>query len=229
MKTAKIVLLLVLVAHSRISVAQVAVHDPVNYTALAKILMETYKRYQQLQQMISSAENQQQLLSAVHSGLENSMGLLVALPIEDNAILEDIGSFSKSYAKIKDIYGEVPYSQLAGMHNLHDNTVAESILMISNAKKYAETQEKNAKIFRKQARTASPKGASRMAVEGNAMILDGLSQLVRLQSQTLKTQSERLALATHHSKNKTISHQKVGSELKNAFKNIKIGSSLPRF
>ena len=196
---------------------------------LVKILSENYKRYKQIKSMIDQAKDRKRFLELLNSGIENSIGILDSLPIKDEGLLSDLKSFKKSYDTIMDIYGKVPKSKEAALQMLHDQTVAESLRMINDFKMYAKKQEENSVQFISNGRTASPKGAQRMAVESNAMILKSMSQMMRLETQNLKMQSELLALRNKEEKKSVQSYNQVNLAFKNAFKKFRPTKGFIRF
>jgi hypothetical protein len=161
---------------------------------LLQILAENIKHYYQLQQMIGQARSTEDYLRLVNSGLDNSMGLLTTLPVKDENILADIRSFKQALGTVENIYGNIPKSKEQALHLLNDQTVAESIRMANSFKHYSEVQEENSVRIAIQSRQASPKGAARMQAETSAQILGSISQLIRLNTQMLKQQSEQFAM-----------------------------------
>src|SRR5207253_1168515 len=131
-----------------------------------------------------------QYLRWINQGLDNSIGLLGSLPIKDEKILADLREFRTAMGKVEGLYGQVPKSPEEALQLLHDQTVAESLRMANSFKEYSETQEKNSELIAIEAREASPKGAARMQAEMSAEILKSLSQLIRVNTQMLKLQSE---------------------------------------
>lgn len=196
---------------------------------LIQILSENIKRYQQLKNMIGDAKRHRRWLKDIHQGLENASGLLESLPVKDEKILSQLRSFNKSVRTIEEIYGEIPKSKEEVVQRLHDNTVAESLRMIHDFQKYAEKQESNAIVLSSNSRSASPKGAARIAATTNAEILNSLSQLIRLNSQMLKLQGENLALSNKLGKSQVVSYQKVNTTLEKNFKGFKPNMRLPKF
>lgn len=95
---------------------------------------------------------------------------------------------------MEELYGLVPKSSDSALHKLHDATVAESLKLSNQVKDYAEMQEMNANNVFIQSASASPKGAERMNAQTSAQILHSLNQLIRLNGQMLKLQSETMAL-----------------------------------
>ena len=156
-----------------------------NAVYLAKILEENYRRYQQLKMMIDQAKNQGEYLRLLNQGLENSIGL----PVKDERILDDLGSFQNALSTIEKIYGQIPKSAESATQILHDQTVAESLKMVNASKEYSKLQEENALKISIQTRQASPKGAARMTAETSAQILHTLNQILRINGQILKLQS----------------------------------------
>jgi len=209
--------------------AQWAVIDASQIAQTAKMISDNYQRYMMLVKIFKNAKAETDLIRAINQGIENTTGLLHSLPIKDEGFLAGLDSFNESYSKISEIYGAIPKSPEMLMQRLHDNTIAESLKMLTFSKKYAKAQESNAETISVQSRSASPKGAARMAAESNAQILHGISQLIRLQGQSLKMQSEEFALKNNREKLSSGNHNKINAQFAKAFKTIKVGGNLPRF
>ena len=196
---------------------------------LVKILDENIKRYQQLQAMIGQSKEHYEYLRAIHSGLENSIGLLESLPVKDEKILAELATFRKSLDMVNNIYGTVPKSKEARLHTLHDKTIAESLRMINSFKEFSRQQEENSVRLSVLGREASPKGAARMQVETSAQILKSLNQLIRLNTQMLKLQSESIAASNKKSKDNVRRFQKAKQDLGKGFKSLRFNPHLFRY
>lgn len=196
---------------------------------LLQILQENIQHYYQLQQMIQQGRNADQYLRMINAGLDNSIGLLRSLPIKDEKLLGELQGFKQALGKIEQLYGKVPKSAEQESQLLHDQTVAESLRMTNGFKSYAEIQEKNSEIIAIQSREASPKGAARMQAEMSANILNSLAQLIRVNTQMLKLQSEGLAMNNKASKEGVAQYQKISKDLGNGFSNFNPDMKLTRF
>lgn len=196
---------------------------------LLQILSENIKQYYQLQQMIKNGSDQMSFLRILNQGIDNSIGLLESLPIKDEKVLSDIKEFKKAIQKVEGLYGAIPKSPEEALQLLHDQTVAESLRMATSFKEYSEVQEKNSQVIASQARIASPKGAVRMQAETSAEILRSLSQLIRLNTQMLKLQSEQLAMDNKLSKQGVANYQKVHRDLGRGFSKFKPDMKLVTF
>ncbi len=196
---------------------------------LMQILSENIRRYYQLQQMIQQGRDADQYLRWINAGIDNSIGILQSLPIKDEKVLADLREFKAALGKIEHLYGRVPKSPEDALQILHDQTVAESLRMANDFKEYSVAQEKNSELIALQARDASPKGAVRMQTETSAQILKSLSQLIRLNTQMLKLQSEQLAFANKQSKDGVTNFQKVSRDLGSGFSNFNPDMKLVRF
>lgn len=208
--------------------AFIDVSGPAQLVQLMKILMEARARYQQLNTMINGAKKHSEYIKALNKGIENTEGLLRGLPVKDEGVLAGLGNFRSALNAISNIYGKIPESPEKAMHTLHDETVAESLKMVDDIKKYAKTQEENSNIIRIQSRSASPKGAARISAESNALLLESISQLIRLETQNLKLQSEILARTNKKDKSIVRNYQQVNKGLDKAFKDIKPTSKFIR-
>ena len=196
---------------------------------LVKILDENHKRYQQLKLMMDQAKMSDSYLRTVHQGLENVTGILNSLPIKDQGVLSEIRNFNQSIKTIYQIYGQIPKSKEEVLHRLHDQTVAESLRMVNSFKDYSQSQESNSASLKRQSQIASPKGAARATAVSNALILESINQLIRLQSQSLKMQSELLAMKNKRHKASVTSYQEVDKHFGSAFKNLKRQTEFIKF
>lgn len=200
-----------------------------NAAYLAKILAENIKRYQQLKMMIDQAKSNDQYLRLINHGIENSIGLMNSLPVKDERVLGELKSFQSAMQSVQNIYGSIPKSEEAALQMLQDQTVAESFKMVNASKEYSKLQEENAEKISIQSREASPKGAARMNAEVNAQILHTLNQLLRVNGQILKLQSETLAMNNKEGKDSIVGHQKLKNDMKSGLTSFKGSFNLPRF
>lgn len=196
---------------------------------LAKILVENVKRYQQLRMMIKQVKNRDQYIRLLNAGIENSIGLLESLPIKDQKILGELKNFKQSFDTVQNIYGSIPKSPEEALQRLQDQTVAESINMANSLKEYSKKQERNALNISEQSRRASPKGASRMNTQVNAQILHTLNQLLKVNGQILKLQSEMFALKNKEGKESVGNFQKVNDSIANGKNYIPYDFDMPKF
>lgn len=200
-----------------------------NAVYLAKILAEDIKRYQQLKMMIDQAKGNDKYMRFINQGLENSIGLMNSLPVKDERILGELLSYQSALKSVNNIYGAIPKSEEAALQLLNDQTVAESFKMVNASKEYSKMQEENALKISIQSREASPKGAARMNAEVNAQILHTLNQLLRVNGQILKLQSESLAMTNKEGKDSIVGHQKLKRDIKTSLGRFKGDFNLPKF
>ena len=196
---------------------------------LLQILAESIKQYYQLKALIEQGADQMGYLRFINAGIDNSIGLMESLPIKDEKILAELREFKSAMQKVDTLYGKIPKSPEEALHFLHDQTVAESLRMANSFKDFSDLQEKNSQIIAVQARQASPKGAARMQAETSAEILRSLSQLIRLNTQLLKLQSEQLAMTNKISKDGVANFQKVNQDLGSGFAKFKPDMKLVKF
>lgn len=196
---------------------------------LLKILAEDFRRFEQLRMMLQQSKDANDYLRVVNAGIDNSIGLLQSLPIEDDKLLAELKDIKGTIEKVGILYGRVPKSPEETLQLLHDQTVAESLRMANSFKDFSKVQEKNSEVIAAQARVASPKGAARMQAETSAEILRSLSQLIRLNTQLLKMQSEQFAMNNKASKDGVSNFQKVNQDLGSGFSNFKPEMKLVKF
>ena len=196
---------------------------------LIEILSENIKRYEQLKTVIEQGKDAEQLLRVLNEGIDNASGLLSSLPIKDEGVLSQLGEFKQAMDKVREIYGAIPKGNESALFRLHDETVSEGFKMINESREYARAQEKNAKKVFIQAASASPRGAQRMTAQMSAQILHALNQLLRVNSQILKLQSERLAHETKGGKDSTRHFNRMNHDIEQTFEQYKVSNRFPRF
>ena len=199
----------------------------INTPYLIQILLENVKRYEQLREVIRHGENTEELLRVLNEGINNASGLLESLPI-DNKDLESLAHYQDSLRDIEKNYGSIPKGKEAPLFHRHDKTASEGIEMAKSSKGYAKRQEHNAESVFQQAPRASMVGAQRMTAQTSAQILHVLNQLLRVNSQILKMQSERFAGETKEGKDSTRHFNRFNKDLEQAFKKFEISKKFPR-
>ncbi|MBF0298167.1 MAG: hypothetical protein HQK51_05570 [Oligoflexia bacterium] len=196
---------------------------------LAKILVQSIKQYEQLRLIIAQGKGNEYLLRTINDGINNAQGLLQSLPVQGDGVLDEIKRSRNSYSLIEDLYGETEKSSEGKLLELHDKTVAESIKMAVSLDDYAKTQEENSKMIFRQSESASPKGAMRMNAQVNSQILHTLSQLLKVNGQTLKLQSEILGLNNKNEKESLKHFRKINMDISNNQLNSKLDFKLNKF
>lgn len=200
-----------------------------NYAYLIKIYAENVKRFYQLKQMIEQADRHDKYIRLLNEGLNNATGLMQVLPIKDENILAQLRNFQDSLKKVEEIYGLVPKSSDSELQTLHDSTIAESFKLSNAVKEYSERQELNATNIFIQSNSASPKGAERMNAQASAQILHSINQLIKVNGQMLKLQSESFAYTNKEGKDSSEGFNKTRSDLEKAMKKLKPTYGFPRF
>ena len=100
---------------------------------------------------------------------------------------------------------------------------------MNESKVYAEQQEQNAVKIIAESRGASPKGAARISAQTSAEILHTLNQLLKINGQMLKLQSEQLAVRNKEDKDSVRHFQKVRVDVGTSAKNYQANLSFPKF
>ena len=196
---------------------------------LLRLISENVKRYKQLEKMIDQSENREEYLRLINRGLDNVRGIISTLPVKDGKLLEELKDLKEVTRKLEKIYGAIPEGGETEMLRLHDKSVAESISLINDSKRYAKRQERNSDNILRQAAVASPKGAQRMAAAGNSQILHALSQLIRINGQILKLQSEILASENKRGKDSLEHFNRFNEGMKKSFSGLGRNRQFPRF
>ncbi|MCB0308577.1 MAG: hypothetical protein KDD48_04340 [Bdellovibrionales bacterium] len=196
---------------------------------LIKLVAESTKRAQQLRQMIQQNREYQQYLRNLNHGVDQVNGVLSTLPIEDERVLKEVTSMRDALKTIERLYGKTPPSAEAQIQTLHDKSIAESLKMNVNISQYAKHQEQNALKFSSMANSMSPKGAARMSAQTNAQILHTLNQLLKVNGQMLKLQSEKLAIDNKQGKDSVSHFNAIGEDLKTSGDLFNHNFTLPEF
>ena len=200
-----------------------------NYAYLVKIYLENVKRFHQINMMIDQQNKHDQYIRILNEGLNNATGLIQVLPIKDEQILSQLRDFQTALKKVEEIYGLIPKSSDAELQKLHDQTIAESFKMSTTLKDYADRQELNATNIFIQSASASPKGAERMNAQTSAQILHSINQLIKVNGQLLKLQSESFALTNKGGKDSTEGFNKAKNDLEKAMRKMKPQFGFPKF
>lgn len=200
-----------------------------NYVYLIKIYQENLKRFIQIKEMIDQARSHDDYIRALNSGLNNAIGLAQVTPLADDQILRSLSQFQDALKKVEEIYGLIPKSSDEALHKLHDMTIAESLKLANTLQDYALIQEKNAANVFYQSTTASPKGAERMNAQMSAQVLHSINQLIKVNGQMLKMQSESLAFTNKQDKDQTAGFNKTSKDLRGGMNEFKPNYTFPRF
>jgi hypothetical protein len=200
-----------------------------NYAYLIKIYHENLKRFIQMREMIQQARSHDQYIRVLNEGLNSAMGVSSVLPLKDDQILNQLRQFQDALRKVEEIYGIVPKGSDSELHKLHDMTIAESLKLANILQDYSLQQEQNATAVFYQSSQASPKGAERMNAQMSAQILQSVNQLIKVNGQMLKMQSESLAFANKQDKDSTAGFNKTTNEFKESMMKFKPNYKFPRF
>ncbi len=200
-----------------------------NYAYIIKIYQENLRRYMQLKEMIDQARSHDQYVRALNEGLNNAIGVAEVLPIQNDQVLNQLRLFQDALKKVEQIYGIVPKGSDSELHKLHDQTIAESLKLANALQEYSYLQEQNANAVFRQSSQASPKGAERMNAQTSAQILHSVNQLIKVNGQMLKMQSESLAFTNKQDKDSTAGFNRTTNDFKGSMMKFKPNYSLPRF
>lgn len=200
-----------------------------NYAYLVKIYQENLRRYIQLREIMQQARSQENLIRTINAGLDNAIGVMQVLPLKDDRILSQLLEFQGALKKVEELYGMTPKSADEALHRLHDQTIAESLKLNNVLQEYSLAQERNASTVFIQSTRASPKGAERMNAQMNAQILHSVNQLIKVNGQMLKLQSESMAFDNKKDKDSTAGFNKTSDEFRGSLRRFKPNYSLPRF
>ena len=210
------------------SVSAIGVDGAMTTPYLVKILVESVKQYEEIKKVYATSKEHTDMVRFLNEGISETLGLLEDLPLELRG--EDvlaIRSFQGAMNEVERLYGETPQGMGEELLRLHDRSVAESIKMSQALKDYSKLQEKSARDMVRQAPSLSPKGASRMNLEAQAAILHTLNQILRVNGQMLKIQSEILAASNKKAKGSLGQFHKVVHDMNYSLKDFKPSFGVP--
>lgn len=196
---------------------------------LIQIIMQAIKQYNEMKAILQQAKDTKALLKSLNEGMDTAINLIRALPLKDEKILGDLKNYQDALREIRRLYGDVPMGPESSMYNTHDQTIAESIKLVNAIQEYATVQEKNADQIGDSSNYMSPKGSARMNARTNAAVLHTLNQILRINGQYLKLQSESLGITTKAEKEQTFHYQKVNNDIKRNFRSFDGDFKVPRF
>ena len=197
---------------------------------LSKILQQSIYQLEQLRKITGTNEETLRLLRDTNRGLHEAMY------VEDtiNRTLK-AGTFSKlrnlneSIHAVQSLYGRIPKTSEAKLQKKTDLTVAESLHLHNEAFKYAKRIDHEAQKMKHYAHRASQVGATKTLLEGQAVMIHTLNQILRTNAALLKIQTQKLALENKVNKRHSKQFQVQYSELGRAFKNLTPNYELTSF
>ncbi len=197
---------------------------------LSKILQQSIYQLEQLRQITGVGEETLNILR------ETNRGVHEAIYIKDsiNRTLK-AGTFSKlknlneTINTVKNLYGRIPKTSQSELQKKNDLTVAENFQHHNEVYKYAKNTDEIAQRIKHYSHKASYVGATKTLLEGQAVIIHTLNQILRTNASLLKIQSQMLALYNKNQKINSRQFQVQYSELGNAFKNLNYNYNLAYF
>lgn len=196
---------------------------------LTKLLAQSVQQHEALKLILEKTKSHQELVKSLNKGIDDAYGMISTLPIQDERLLQELKNIKKATKKVEDIYGAIPSGPDKTMQLLHDNTIAESFKMSGAVNDYAKKQEGNSKIITNLSKDASPNGARKMNVRVNAEMLHTLNQILKINAQILKMQSENFALINKDSKESSAHNNKANHDLFSSFRNFQGDFNVPSF
>ena len=197
---------------------------------LSQILQKSILQLKQLQKITGTNEETLRILKDTNRGLHEAMYVGESI----NRTLK-AGTFSKlrnlneSIHAVKTLYGRIPKTNEAELQRKTDLTVAESFQFHNEAFKYAEQVDNEARRMKNYAHRSSGAGAMKTLLQGQAVLIHTLNQLLRTNASLLKIQTQRLALINKNQKLHSRQFQVQYSELGEAFKNLSPSYDLASF
>ncbi len=197
---------------------------------LSKILQQSISQLTQLQKITGTNKETLKLLQNTNRGLHQAMY------VEDtiNKTLK-AGTFFKlknlneSIDAVKNLYGRIPKTSESELQKKTDLTVAESFHLHNEAFRYANKTDVQAQKIKHYAHRASKTGATKTLLEGQAVMIHVLNQILRTNASLLKIQTQRLAFHNKENKLNSRQFQVQYSELSHAFDNLKYSYNLNSF
>lgn len=197
---------------------------------LSQILQQSIYQLEQLRQITGTGEESLKILRNANRGLNEAMYMKESVNrLKNPGSFSDLRNINEAIYTVKNLYGRIPKTSEAKLQKKTDLTVAESLHHHNEAFKYAKETDGEALRMKNYAHRASQAGATKTLLEGQALMIHTLNQILRTNASLLKIQTQRLALQNKTSKNHSRQFQVQYSELGEAFKNLDPNYTLSLF
>ncbi len=194
---------------------------------LAKIFQNSIYQLEQLRSITSAGQEATDILRKANHGVHEALYLKNNIDqVLKSGTFSNIRDIKEMIGNVKKLYGQIPKTSESLLQKKTDLTVAESLHLHNQAFKYAKTTDKKASKMKHYAHRASQSGATKTLLEGQAVMIQTLNQILRTNAALLKIQTQGLALKNKDAKNQARQFQVQYKQLGGAFKNLKPNYSL---
>lgn len=185
---------------------------------LSQILTQTIEQLAQLREIVSSAQNEIEIMKNINEGLDDALLSLKEISPElDPGMFKDWRSVSRAMNGIEKIYGTSLNVKDSDLYKLNDTAVAEAVVLNNRLFKNAEEGDKIGRQIRQQVQHASPKGAQKITAQSLGYLLEVQSNSLRAQAKSIKLQAQSLARVNKIDKERSKIIQNTVSEINEAF------------
>ncbi len=197
---------------------------------LSKILQQSIYQLEQLRQITGVNKKTLQLLKETNRGIHEAMYVKdIANRTLKAGTFSKLRNLNETVHAVKNIYGRIPKTSEANLQKKTDLTVAESFQFHNEVFKYASQVDHEATRMKHYAHRASQAGAMKTLLQGQAVLIHAVNQLLRTNASLLKIEAQKLALTNKNQKRYSRQFQVQYSELGQAFKNLKPNYNLASF
>ncbi len=194
---------------------------------LARIFQNSIYQLEQLRSITNAGKETTNILREANRGVNQALYLQQTINHNLKAgTFSDISNMKEMILTVKNLYGSIPKTSQSKLQKKTDLTVAESFKLHNEAFKYAKAVDKEASKMKRYAHRASQAGATKTLLEGQAVMIHTLNQILRTNAALLKIQTQGLALKNKDAKNQARQFQVQYKQLGNAFKKLKPNYSL---
>ncbi|MEQ1875503.1 MAG: hypothetical protein ABL958_02580 [Bdellovibrionia bacterium] len=171
---------------------------------LLEILANAIKQLVQMQEIVSIAQGDSNLLKRVNKDIEHALTEIRAM----QTLVRDTTEIGKSKDpqeilwRLRNVYGQLPrIGDLAGF-TFNDNVAGTGLAVDNDTHIHASNIDQAAVNLQKQAVSASPGRAQQLTAQSQTTILHSLAQLERSNATLIRVASAELAIENGREKNR---------------------------
>lgn len=197
---------------------------------LLEILANSVSQLYQLYEMVQNGQQTLYLMRDLHRGINDALGVVsIIREHPDAGMYGDWTTVERALRNLQSIYGSVPQSANADIHQNTDRSVAEAINLNNNLFAYADELDRVGERIDNHSRSVSPKGAAKLTAQSLGVVVRAMNQQLRAQAASLKLQAQSLAVKNRQDKEETREFVKTTSTLSASMKHHNSQFQTPRF
>jgi len=168
---------------------------------LGQILLNAIQQLIQLREILSKGSDTLDLLKEVNRGIKNGLDAIKMInPKFNPGLYGNLNTAEQVLSAIEDLYGKIPQTREARLHEAQDRSVAESIAMNSSLYQFADQADKESERIMSHAAVVNPQGAAKLTAQSIAVLIGVTTQVLRTNSMMLKMMGQDMAITNRKGK-----------------------------